>query len=109
MGKLVQDLPRHERLVEPVITPRFVPTCTDELLSELGKIARESNLRVQSHMCESAGQVSLQQRLIPFEIDVVTRLLHLQVEWSKHLSGGETDVQVLHKVSRSPSEVRWSP
>ena len=29
-------------LVEPVLTPRFVPTCSNELLSGLGKVAEEN-------------------------------------------------------------------
>ncbi|KAJ7928059.1 Metallo-dependent hydrolase, partial [Mycena leptocephala] len=34
---LTASLPTHERLVEPVLTPRFVPTCSDELLVGLVK------------------------------------------------------------------------
>lgn len=45
------------RLVEPVLTPRFVPTCSNELLSGLGKLAEENNVRIQSHMAESYDQV----------------------------------------------------
>lgn len=37
----------------PVITPRFVPSCTDELLAGLGKLARKYDLPVQSHCSES--------------------------------------------------------
>lgn len=44
-------------LVEPVLTPRFVPTCSNELLSGLGKVAEENNFRIQSHMAESHDQV----------------------------------------------------
>ncbi|KIJ54214.1 hypothetical protein M422DRAFT_25158 [Sphaerobolus stellatus SS14] len=55
---LVSHLPVHERLVEPVITPRFVPTCTMELLSRLGQLASENDVWVQSHMAESKDQVA---------------------------------------------------
>lgn len=37
----------------PVITPRFVPSCTDETLAGLGRLARQYNLPVQSHLSES--------------------------------------------------------
>ena len=47
----------HQRLVEPVLTPRFVPTCSNELLQGLGKLAAEQGLRIQSHMAESHDQV----------------------------------------------------
>ncbi|ORY31819.1 putative guanine aminohydrolase [Naematelia encephala] len=58
MDELVSSLPPHERLVEPILTPRFVPTCSDELLSGLSKISKERGVRVQSHMCESADQMA---------------------------------------------------
>lgn len=53
----VAALPAHSRLVEPVLTPRFVPTCSDELLEGLGHLAAEESLRVQSHMAEAHDQV----------------------------------------------------
>lgn len=37
----------------PVITPRFVPSCTDETLNGLGKLAQKYDLPVQSHCSES--------------------------------------------------------
>jgi len=40
-------------LVLPVITPRFIPSCTDELLRGLGRLARETGCHVQTHCSES--------------------------------------------------------
>jgi len=40
-------------LVHPVITPRFIPACSDELLDGLGRLARESGCHVQTHCSES--------------------------------------------------------
>ncbi|KAJ7134780.1 Metallo-dependent hydrolase [Mycena epipterygia] len=54
---LTSGLPIHERLVEPVLTPRFVPTCSDELLVGLGKLSATENLKIQSHLAESLDQV----------------------------------------------------
>lgn len=54
---LTSDLPEHERLVQPILTPRFVPTCSNDLLQGLGSLAKERNLWVQSHMAESLDQV----------------------------------------------------
>jgi len=56
------NLPDHERLVEPVVTPRFVPTCSDELLSGLGDISKAEGLRVQSHLAEARDQVDWVRR-----------------------------------------------
>jgi guanine deaminase len=40
-------------LVLPVITPRFIPSCTDGLLRGLGRLARETGCHVQTHCSES--------------------------------------------------------
>ena len=40
-------------LVLPVVTPRFIPSCTDELLYGLGALARELHCHVQTHCSES--------------------------------------------------------
>ena len=38
--------------VRPMITPRFIPSCTDELLAGLGALARETGTPVQTHASE---------------------------------------------------------
>jgi guanine deaminase len=43
-------------LVQPILTPRFVPACTDELLSGFGTLAEASTVRVQTHCSESDWQ-----------------------------------------------------
>jgi guanine deaminase len=50
----VRELDRSERpLVQPVITPRFIPSCTDEALKGLGDLARRYGCHVQTHCSES--------------------------------------------------------
>ena len=44
-------------LVQPVVTPRFVPTCTPELLAGLGEVAQGQAVLVQSHISESHDEV----------------------------------------------------
>ena len=39
--------------VLPVITPRFIPSCTDAALSGLGALAKETDCHVQTHCSES--------------------------------------------------------
>ena len=43
--------------IEAVVTPRFVPTCTPELLQGLGKLAADLNTPIQSHISESFDEV----------------------------------------------------
>jgi guanine deaminase len=40
-------------LVAPIITPRFVPACTDAALEGLGELAAATNTMVQTHCSES--------------------------------------------------------
>lgn len=42
-----------ERQVQPVVTPRFIPACTDATLEGLGEIASECGCHVQTHCSES--------------------------------------------------------
>ena len=58
---LTAHLPDHDRLVEPVLTPRFVPTCSDALLQGLGELAEQSGVRVQSHLAEAKDQMKAVQ------------------------------------------------
>jgi guanine deaminase len=50
----VRSMPGNESaLVQPVITPRFIPSCSDEVLVRLGALARASGCHVQTHCSES--------------------------------------------------------
>ena len=42
-----------EGRVLPVVTPRFIPSCTDELLQGLGALAQSCGCHVQTHCSES--------------------------------------------------------
>lgn len=39
--------------VKPIITPRFIPSCTDEMLAGLGDLAKEHSCAIQTHCSES--------------------------------------------------------
>ncbi|XP_043096688.1 guanine deaminase [Puntigrus tetrazona] len=51
--------------VKPVVTPRFAPSCSSSLLTELGKIANNNKLRVQSHISENKEELELVKTLFP--------------------------------------------
>lgn len=53
------------KLVKPIITPRFVPTCSVEILEELGKMAKEFDVPIQSHLSENTGEVKWVKELHP--------------------------------------------
>eukprot|EP00698_Gefionella_okellyi_P002559 TRINITY_DN123_c0_g1_i1.p1 TRINITY_DN123_c0_g1~~TRINITY_DN123_c0_g1_i1.p1 ORF type:complete len:441 (-),score=100.19 TRINITY_DN123_c0_g1_i1:87-1409(-) len=52
-------------LVQPIITPRFVPTCTPELMHGLAKIAREFSIPIQSHVSENKAEIEWVKSLHP--------------------------------------------
>ena len=51
----------------PVITPRFVPTCTPELMHALGALAARHNLPIQSHVSENKNEIAWVRSLHPEE------------------------------------------
>lgn len=51
--------------VKPILTPRFTPTCTNELMAFLGKLAEEKNLPVQSHLSENTSEIAWVKELHP--------------------------------------------
>lgn len=55
--------------VLPIVTPRFVPTCTLELMVGLGEMAKEYDLPIQSHISENLGEVGWVKELHPDQED----------------------------------------
>ena len=51
--------------VQPIITPRFAPTCSEELLKGLGKLARKYHTHMQTHLVESREQAAYTRSLFP--------------------------------------------
>ena len=49
----------------PIITPRFIPTCSDELMRGLRGLVEKYNLPVQSHLSENYNEIALVQELCP--------------------------------------------
>jgi guanine deaminase len=56
---------KNEKLVKPMITPRFAPTCSDQLLDKLGELANQYNLPVQSHLSENLDEIKWVRELFP--------------------------------------------
>lgn len=51
--------------IKPIITPRFTPSCTNELMEWLGKLANDRNLYVQSHLSENLSEIEWIKELHP--------------------------------------------
>lgn len=49
----------------PILTPRFIPTCSDELMKALRKLQEKYSLPLQSHISENPAEIELVERLCP--------------------------------------------
>ncbi|CAL8142158.1 unnamed protein product [Orchesella dallaii] len=58
-------LDRKNPLVLPTITPRFALTCSENLLKGLGEIAKEHDVHIQTHLCESLPEIERAMELFP--------------------------------------------
>ena len=66
MRMLKAHLDEHgDGLVQPIITPRFVPSCSDKMLTALGEYAKETGLPVQSHLSENRSEINWVKELEP--------------------------------------------
>ena len=56
---------RGNPMIEAVVTPRFVPSCSEELMKALGKLAQQYNVPIQSHISENPSEVEWIHELHP--------------------------------------------
>lgn len=63
----IQNLDPKGTLVNPIITPRFAPSCSNHSLSGLGELAAKYNppLHIQTHISENLDEIELVQQLFP--------------------------------------------
>jgi guanine deaminase len=60
---VTRTLGRPLPLVLPLVTPRFLPTCSHALLQGLGALVQKHNCHVTTHISQSVGQVAWSRRL----------------------------------------------
>ncbi len=63
--EIILEYRNKSELVKPIITPRFVPTCSSELMKGLGKLAINHGVPVQSHLSENTSEVEWVRELHP--------------------------------------------
>lgn len=52
--------------VRPVITPRFIPSCSEELMNGLGELQRQFGAAMQSHLSENLSEIEWVKQLRPW-------------------------------------------
>lgn len=50
---------------KPILTPRFIPSCSNELMRRIKDLQDEFNLPVQSHLSENLDEIKWVQELVP--------------------------------------------
>ena len=61
----INDIAGKYKRTKPILTPRFIPSCTDDLMDQLREIQRTYNLPVQSHLSENKGEIEWVRELRP--------------------------------------------
>lgn len=51
--------------VKPILTPRFTPSCSDELFEKLSVLQKKYHLPMQSHLSENIGEIAWVKELCP--------------------------------------------
>lgn len=51
---------------QPILTPRFIPSCTDELMDKIKMVQMRYELSVQSHLSENPGEIEWVKELCPW-------------------------------------------
>ncbi|KAG6590978.1 guanine deaminase [Phytophthora cinnamomi] len=88
-------LAKHNELVRPVVTPRFVPTCSLPLLKGLGDLARKHDVHVQSHIAESLDEEAFVETLHPGRRDT-------ELSWRSCTARGRPSRAVRCRISSLP-------
>lgn len=88
-------------LVQPIITPRFIPSCTDDLLAGLGRLAAETGVRIQTHCSESIWEHGyVLDRFGASDTEALASLGlltdHTVLAHSVHISEGDRATMMLH-------------
>lgn len=91
---------KDEKLVKPIITPRFAPTSTDELLKGLGELAKKYNIPIQSHVSENIDEINWVGELFLDSKNYVD-------VYNKHGLFGQTPTVMAHGIYLDKDEINW--
>ncbi len=61
----VREARERFHLTRPILTPRFIPTCSDELMRGLSLLQKKYHLPVQSHLSENLSEIAWVKELVP--------------------------------------------
>ncbi len=85
---------------KPMLTPRFTPSVTDEVMEELKKIQVEYHLPFQSHLSENRGEIEWVKELCPYADYYAQAYSHFG------LFGGDTPTVMAHCIYSCEEEIK---
>ena len=85
--------------IYPILTPRYFPSCTESCLQQLGQLAEEYHVPVQSHLSEGLDEIDWVRELAP-DLD-----FYAQAYDRAGLLGPQTQAVMAHCIFSSPEEV----
>ncbi|OAD58694.1 Guanine deaminase [Eufriesea mexicana] len=66
INKFIETLNNlNSHLIKPIITPRFALSCDMTLMKELGKLAKNKNLHIQTHISENLDEIEAVRNKFP--------------------------------------------
>lgn len=63
--EIIHEYSSKSKIVKPIITPRFAPSCTHKVMKGLGEISSKYNVKVQSHLSENKEEIEWVKKLYP--------------------------------------------
>jgi guanine deaminase len=88
------------RNVRPILTPRFIPACSDELFRGLAALQKETALPLQSHLSENKKEIAWVRELCPESEN------YGEAYARRGLFGGEVPTIMAHCVWSGDDEIR---
>ena len=85
---------------KPILTPRFTPSCSDEVMEELKKIQKEYKVPFQSHLSENRGEIAWVKELCPYADYYGQAYSHFE------LFGGECPTVMAHCIYSCEEEIK---
>lgn len=95
----LEDIAGRYRNTMPILTPRFIPSCTDDLMDKLAEIRYRYNIPVQSHLSENFGEIQFVKELAPWS------KFYGQAYDNFGLFGGDHRCVMAHCVHSSDKEI----
>ncbi len=86
--------------VRPIITPRFIPTCSSELMNGLADLAKKYQVPIQSHLSENKGEINWVKELHPECTD------YSSVYAQYDMFGLDTKTVMAHCVHNTEDEIK---